>query len=414
MANESGGTAQDRYVVISADTHGGGDLLDYRAYLEPQWLEEFDAWVAQYSSPYDDLVHATAERNWNSERRLADLDADGIVAEIVFPNTVPPFFNTISGFATLPWTREDFERRCAGAKAHNRWLVDFCADYPDQRAGLGQIFVNDLDDALEDVRWIKEHGLRGGVLLPNIPPDAHWVEHHLYDPYWEPLWALCEELQVPVNAHGGTGVPDFGKVPAAPLLYIAEATFYAQRPFLHLLLSGVFQRHPNLTFVMTEMGAGWLPAVLRRLDGTLERIRKTGSQGELRFGDESKLEKSATEYFRQNCYMAISQPKPSDVEAIETLGIDRCMWGSDYPHDEGTHPFTREHLRQLFSDRDEAWMRTFLAGTAAKVYDFDLDALAPIAATYGPEVAEITKPLVDLPPDANEALLAGASLLFKG
>ena len=403
----------DRYTIISADTHAGGSHAAYREYLDPKYLDDFDAWRAKYKNPFKDLGDNRRLRNWDNEMRTTQQLQDGVVGEVIFPNTVPPFFPSFVLFAAPP-KPEDYEHRLAGIRAHNRWLVDFCADYPDQRAGLGQIFVNDLDDALEDVRWIKEHGLRGGVLLPNIPPDAHWVEHHLYDPYWEPLWALCEELQVPVNAHGGTGVPDFGKVPAAPLLYIAEATFYAQRPFLHLLLSGVFQRHPNLTFVMTEMGAGWLPAVLRRLDGTLERIRKTGSQGELRFGDESKLEKSATEYFRQNCYMAISQPKPSDVEAIETLGIDRCMWGSDYPHDEGTHPFTREHLRQLFSDRDEAWMRTFLAGTAAKVYDFDLDALAPIAATYGPEVAEITKPLVDLPPDANEALLAGASLLFKG
>jgi len=403
----------DRYTIISAHTHAGGSHAAYREYLDPKYLDDFDAWRAKYKNPFKDLGDNRRLRNWDNEMRTTQQLQDGVVGEVIFPNTVPPFFPSFVLFAAPP-KPEDYEHRLAGIRAHNRWLVDFCADYPDQRAGLGQIFVNDLDDALEDVRWIKEHGLRGGVLLPNIPPDAHWVEHHLYDPYWEPLWALCEELQVPVNAHGGTGVPDFGKVPAAPLLYIAEATFYAQRPFLHLLLSGVFQRHPNLTFVMTEMGAGWLPAVLRRLDGTLERIRKTGSQGELRFGDESKLEKSATEYFRQNCYMAISQPKPSDVEAIETLGIDRCMWGSDYPHDEGTHPFTREHLRQLFSDRDEAWMRTFLAGTAAKVYDFDLDALAPIAATYGPEVAEITKPLVDLPPDANEALLAGASLLFKG
>jgi len=403
----------DRYTIISADTHAGGSHAAYREYLDPKYLDDFDAWRAKYKNPFKDLGDNRRLRNWDNEMRTTQQLQDGVVGEVIFPNTVPPFFPSFVLFAAPP-KPEDYEHRLAGIRAHNRWLVDFCADYPDQRAGLGQIFVNDLDDALEDVRWIKEHGLRGGVLLPNIPPDAHWVEHHLYDPYWEPLWALCEELQVPVNAHGGTGVPDFGKVPAAPLLYIAEATFYAQRPFLHLLLSGVFQRHPNLTFVMTEMGAGWLPAVLRRLDGTLERIRKTGSQGELRFGDESKLEKSATEYFRQNCYMAISQPKPSDVEAIETLGIDRCMWGSDYPHDEGTHPFTREHLRQLFSDRDEAWMRTFLAGTAAKVYDFDLDALAPIAATYGPEVAEITKPLVDLPPDANEALLAGAGLLFKG
>ena len=85
------------------------------------------------------------------------------------------------------------------------------------------------------------------------------------------------------------------------------------------------------------------------------------------------------------------------------------MWGSDYPHDEGTHPFTREHLRQLFHDAPEADLRGFLAGDAAKLYDFDLDALAPLAAQYGPTVEEIATPLDALPENPNEALLRAAA-----
>ena len=62
---------------------------------------------------------------------------------------------------------------------------------------------------IDDVRWIKEHGLRGGVLIPTIAPDVNWVKP-LYDPVYDPLWAVCEELGVPVNMHGGTGVPNYG------------------------------------------------------------------------------------------------------------------------------------------------------------------------------------------------------------
>jgi hypothetical protein len=89
------------------------------------------------------------------------------------------------------------------------------------------------------------------------------------------------------------------------------------------------------------------------------------------------------------------------------------MWGSDYPHDEGTHPFTREHLRQLFWNRDEQWMRKLLAENAAALYDFDLKALEPLAAKYGPTVEEIAQPLLELPDEPNEALLAGAVAGFK-
>ena len=84
------------------------------------------------------------------------------------------------------------------------------------------------------------------------------------------------------------------------------------------------------------------------------------------------------------------------------------MWGSDYPHDEGTHPYTREHLRQLFHDKPEDDLRAFLGGNAAKFYDFDMDALAPLAAAHGPTVEEIATPLDKLPERPNEALLRAA------
>jgi hypothetical protein len=81
------------------------------------------------------------------------------------------------------------------------------------------------------------------------------------------------------------------------------------------------------------------------------------------------------------------------------------MWGSDYPHDEGTHPFTREHLRAVFHDTDPSELQRLLAGNVAELYEFDLDALAPLAAEYGPTVDEIATPLTEMPDEPNEALL---------
>jgi predicted TIM-barrel fold metal-dependent hydrolase len=394
------------YAIISADTHAGGSHAHYRDYLEARYLDDFDAWRGRYRNPFKDLGDQRRLRNWDNELRSTAQLGDGVVGEVMFPNTVPPFFPSFV-LAAPPPRPDDYEHRLAGIRAHNRWLVDFCAVYPEQRAGIGQIFVNNLDDALEDARWIADHGLRGGLLLPNIPPDAVWIEHQLFDPYWDPLWAFCAEAGLVVNSHGGTGVPDFGKVPAAGLLYMGEFQFYSQRPFLHLLLSGVFERHPDLVFTMTEMGSYWLPDLLARLDRMIVRVRESGATGELRFGEESVLPMTATEYFNRNCYVGISQPKLPDVEAIKALGVDRFMWGSDFPHDEGTAPYTREHLRQLFHSWPEDTMRRFLGGTAAEVYDFDLAALRPLADQYGPTVDEIAQPLGELPPEPNEALVRG-------
>ena len=397
---------EDRYTIISSDTHAGGSHADYREYLDPAYLEDFDAWRNKYKNPYKDLKDTDLRvRNWDNERRFKEQESDGVVAEVVFPNTVPPFFPSFVLFARPP-KDDEYEHRLAGIRAHNRWLADWCAEYPDRRAGIGQIFLNDIDDAIEDVKWIKEHGLRGGILLPNLAPDVKWVKP-LYDPAYDRLWKVCEDLGVPVNAHGGTGSPDYGRYPAAALLMIMEVQFYGQRPFVHLLLSGVFERFPKLKFVMTEQGCAWVPPMLNHLDGMLANIRKNKAIGELRFADEHILPKTATEYFHQNCWMGVSQPGQADAAARDIIGLDRFMWGSDYPHDEGTYPFTREHLRQVFPGVEPSLMRKLLAENAATLYEFDLDKLAPIAAEHGPTVEELAEPLTELPPNANEALKRG-------
>ena len=71
-----------RYTVISADAHAGGDIPDYRPYLAATWHDEFDAWAAAYVNPFADLLAPTAYRSWDSDRRLAENDADGITAEV--------------------------------------------------------------------------------------------------------------------------------------------------------------------------------------------------------------------------------------------------------------------------------------------------------------------------------------------
>jgi predicted TIM-barrel fold metal-dependent hydrolase len=392
----------ERYTIISADCHAGGSHAAYREYLDPKFHEDFDAWRGKYRNPYKDLGDQRRLRNWDNDMRNTQQESQGVVGEVVFPNTVPPFFPSFVLFARPP-KDDEYEHRHAGIQAHNRWLVDWCGEFPERRAGIAQIFLNDVDDAIEDLRWIKEHGLRGGILLPNIPPDVDYLKP-LYDPIYDPVWATCQDLDIPINVHGGTGNPDYGPYPVSMLLYINETGFYSQRPLVQFILSGVFERFPRLKFVITETGCAWVPPLLQRLDHTIRGIRNTGQTGEIRYGDEHKLKRDASEYFAQNCWMGVSQPGSADAEARHAIGIDRFMWGSDYPHDEGTYPYTVEHLRMRFHDAPEAELRKILASNAAELYGFDLDALAPLASKIGPTVDEIATPLDALPDEPNEAL----------
>lgn len=394
---------EQRYTIITADSHAGGSHAQYREYLDPAFLDDFDAWREKYKNPFRDLRDTSERvRNWDSERRWHDMESDGVVAEVIFPNTIPPFFPSFVLFAPPP-AAEDYPRRLAGIRAHNRWLADFVAECPDRRAGIGQIFVNDLDDAIADARWIKEHGLRGGVLLPNFGPDITWLKPY-FDPYYDPLWAALQDLDIPVNLHGGTGTPLYGDLHGVGgLIQLSEATFFSQRPLVHLLLGGVFERFPRLKFVLTELGCYWAPGLLRRLDDIVRNLQ-SGTTGELRFTQGTVTPLLPSEYFGRNCWLGVSQPRVSDAEAARQLAPDRIMWGNDYPHDEGTYPFTRETLRQVYAGAPEQELRAILAENVAALYGFDLGALAQYAAQHGPTVAEVAEPLTELPPNANQAL----------
>jgi hypothetical protein len=163
--------------------------------------------------------------------------------------------------------------------------------------------------------------------------------------------------------------------------------------------------------VMTEGSASAIPPLLKALDAIIARVQ-TGAIGELKYRAEDGITKLASEVFAQHCWAGSSFPNiPDSQAAVEEIGIDRFMWGSDYPHDEGTAPFTREHLRQVFRGWNEDDLRKILTLNAAELYDFDLGALAPLAAQYGPTVAELAEPLTELPAEANEALLRADAYL---
>jgi hypothetical protein len=133
---------------------------------------------------------------------------------------------------------------------------------------------------------------------------------------------------------------------------------------------------------------------------------RSNKVGEMRFEGETVPPRSATEYFHQNCYVGASQPTPADIAAaLGPVGIERFMWGSDYPHEEGTHPYTRETLRQTMSGLPRDTVQRMLAGTAAELYGFDLDKLRLLADRVGPKVSEISQPLTELPSPPNQALL---------
>lgn len=405
--------SSEPYVLITADTHAGGSHAQYREYLDPKYRAAFDEWRGGYRNPSQEHYARKKLRNWDLAVRSEDQDSQGVVGEVVFPNTVPPFFRK-SIVTAQPPKPEDYELTLAGIRAHNRWLVDFCAEDPVRRAGIGLILPNDLDEAVKDLEFIAENNLRGGVLLPLIPPDCTWLTP-LYDPAWDKVFAAIQDLDLVINQHSGQGSPDYGSGPVPEALWISEVTFYCQAGFRHLLMSGVFERFPKLKYILTESGCGWVPAMLKQLD----RIHMGfvhGAIGELSYeGMEWVLKEPPSAYAARNCYYGASFPSLDDLNGIDEIGVDRVLWGNDYPHYEGTFPYNLESLRLTFAGLPEAHRRALLGENAARLYNFDLDALKARAADVGPTPAQIDEPLPveEIPRDSmcylfQNALLAAA------
>jgi predicted TIM-barrel fold metal-dependent hydrolase len=194
---------------------------------------------------------------------------------------------------------------------------------------------------------------------------------------------------------------------------MAEYGFWNHRGLAHLIFAGVFERHPRLKFVFAETGIAWVPQHLQVLDGVygMGKADRDGTLRGVMREAVAPLRLTPSEYFRQNCYIGASTLVPMEMAARHHVGVDRIMWGIDYPHAEGCFPYAREAMRLTFVEIPEPEIRAMLGETAADVYGFDLEQLRPIADRVGPTVAEVAEPLTTLPrvpEDTYSAVFDGA------
>ncbi len=380
------------YAIITADSHAGASIKAYREYLDSKHQALFDEWRGSYTNPQRKHIGSKKHKNWDAVERISDMDEEGIAGEVIFPNTVPPFFRSSVLICGNP-SVENYEMRLQGIRAHNRWLVDFCSEAPERRAGIGLIYLNNIDDAIEDIEWIAKQGLRGGILLPHVPDDCTHILP-LYAPEYDRLWAAIQEHDVVINQHGGTGSPDYGPYSVSLPIRLLETPWFSTRSYQHLLMSGVFERFPKLRYILTEAGCAWVPQTLERLDMIWSRVR-TGTVGEFQFDPNSMPPEPPSFYAKRNCWYGASSASPAEIQDRDLIGVERVCWGSDYPHYEGTYPHSRLAIRHTFHDVDRADTRAILGGNAADLYNFDLGKLASVVEKIGPRPEEVERPLAE-------------------
>ena len=136
-------------------------------------------------------------------------------------------------------------------------------------------------------------------------------------------------------------------------------------PLAAVVFSGALERHPGLRIVLAETGIGWLPYILFRMEHALDRFRGNLEYWEARGGIPLKLR--PTEYFRRQVW-ATFQEDPVGLEMLHRIGADRVMWASDYPHPDGTWPFSQQAIEEQFAGHDAATRRQILSDNARTLY----------------------------------------------
>ncbi len=401
-------SVNDPYIVVSADSHAGLPTEDYRGYLESRFHPQFDDFLAErqaqleaitrlgvrnedFAAKWYELHEEALRGGWEATRRDQELDGDGVAGEVVFPDADAVESRTCVPFgAGLGMSGDmDPELGLAGARAHNRWLAELCSQSPERRRGMALVPITaPLDDVLAEIRKAKADGL-GGVMIP-----AMWMSQEPYhDKRYDPVWALCEELQMPISTHSGPAPrEEFGDHLG---IYVSEVVWWPARPMWFMLWSGVFERFPGLRFGVTEAGCWWLPSMIWFWDRLWFGQKGTEKLGANPFA--GRLSMAPSEYIDRNCFIGASNTKRREIGMRYEIGIDNICWGNDFPHPEGTWPITREWLKRTFHDIPIDETRRMIGLAAAEIYGFDIPKLAEHAARIGPTPEEFGQITADDP-----------------
>ena len=240
------------------------------------------------------------------------------------------------------------------------------------------------------------------ALRPGVRPFNH--------PGWEPLWAAAADLAMPLTTHAGAGDPDvFTGAEGVALLSLESGGWFSRRAIHQMIFGGVLERHPKLQLVMTEQPGQWWGYTLNEMDSVHVSTAPPGSPLA------RQVPRPPSEYCARQVAIGASFLSRAEAERAVTDGyVDRVLWGSDYPHMEGTYQYPgvedfdgqvsigRQSLRFTFAGLPEDAVRDMLGLNAARVYRLDVAALEGVARRIGaPTFADVSEPLDRVPAGAS-------------
>jgi len=278
--------------------------------LFANWGIEFQLEASRQSRQHAQQI----DKATSGAGQLASMDAAGISEAYLFPT-----------LATFLVNHEKLPAPVSAgfARAYNRWLLDYCAEDPVRLHPVGMVSRHDPSMTLAELERIIGYGFRSVLMRPEPILGLG-----LGDPRLEPFWTRCEQAGIAVSIHGSTHLfgPTVGRERFTTrfALHACSHPMEAQLAFLTLLDAGVLERHPRLKVAFLEAGASWVPHWLWRLD----EICYATMPGE----NARNVTMKPSRYFARQCWVAVELEEPCLRQVIDTIGADRLLYGTDFPH----------------------------------------------------------------------------------
>jgi uncharacterized protein len=300
------------------------------------------------------------------EDRSRALDLLGFAAQLVFTTT---YLDPLREFDTSA----EIELASGMARAHNRGIVDFCSGDP-RLLPVCYVPFADIDRAAQLTREAIELGA-AAIKIASHPPRHHSPSHVGFDA----VWAQAQEAGVPIVFHVGgeqpmnpiyknnglPPVPDFhgGDTNFTSVSYMA-IPYAPMQTLATLIIDGVLDRFPTLRIGLIELGAAWLPGLMRSMDSAAEAFRRNEERLQ-------KLSLPPSDFVRRQV-RATPYPHEPASWIVEHTGPEIPMFSSDYPHVEGGRNPVKRFDASL-ADCSEEIRSAFYAGNFSDLMGPTLD-----------------------------------------
>jgi predicted TIM-barrel fold metal-dependent hydrolase len=284
--------------------------------------------------------------------RLADMDADGIHAALLYPSVCEEGARMFG---------DDRALQLACVRAYNSWQFELCAGGAGRLFGHAVIPATGVADAVAELEWALAQGYRG-VLVSTFPSGR--VEPSRDD---DPFWARAAEAGIPVALHIGSFHADgpvarrrFEPDVVLPRAATSKSGANTVPLVARMIFSGLLERVPALKVVLVESNIGWIPAMLEQSDDMFLRYRWFTDTVE-------RLPAMPSRVFHRS-FWATFMVDTVGMELRHRLNVEHLMWSTDYPHTGTDWPNSRVTIGRVFAGLPADEVRRMLHENCKRLY----------------------------------------------